>query len=54
MSIPKVIGWIVIIWVLYAVIAHPANSAQMTHNAMTDLRNAGDNMVMFVNGIVGE
>ncbi|HEY4006289.1 MAG TPA: hypothetical protein VGM60_14055 [Pseudonocardia sp.] len=52
MTLPRLFGWVMVIFVLYVIISQPTNAAGMTHGALRDMRSAGDSMINFVGGVV--
>ncbi|HEY2193201.1 MAG TPA: hypothetical protein VGH76_13010 [Actinomycetospora sp.] len=49
----RVIGWLVTILVLYAIISQPATAANTTSNLASGLASAGQQVVVFVQSVVG-
>jgi hypothetical protein len=49
----RVIGWIVVILVLYAIITQPVTAAATTTNLASGLANAGQQIVVFIQSVAG-
>ncbi|NMO93258.1 hypothetical protein [Actinomycetospora sp. TBRC 11914] len=49
----RVIGWIVGILILYAIISQPTQAAATTNNLASGLASAGQQVVVFVQSVVG-
>ena len=52
MSLARLLGIVVIVWLLYVIIGNPVGAAGMTHGILADLRSAGDSMITFVDRVV--
>lgn len=50
MSLLKLLGWAGVVFVLYIVLAHPTNAADVLNNLLGDLRNAADSLIIFLRG----
>jgi len=49
----RVVGWIVAILILYAIISQPRTAAATTTNLASALAGAGQQVVVFVQSVVG-
>ena len=48
----KTVGWLVIVFVLYTVVAHPDRAAGMTDRSLIHLRSAGDSVINFCDHVL--
>ncbi|MCD2192053.1 hypothetical protein LQ327_01435 [Actinomycetospora endophytica] len=51
MSIGRVVGWIVVLLVLYAIITQPTQSAATTSNLASGLAHAGQQTIVFIQSV---
>ena len=49
MTLRKVIGWAVVVFVIYYLATDPTGAAHALHGAFNGLRSAGNSMARFVN-----
>jgi hypothetical protein len=52
MNLARLLGILVVVWLLYVIIGNPVGAAGMTHGILADLHSAGDSMITFVDGVV--
>ena len=51
MNLKKLVGFLVVIFVLFWIISQPGNASGTVNGLMANLREAGDSLVTFISGV---
>ncbi|GAA5158829.1 hypothetical protein GCM10023321_39110 [Pseudonocardia eucalypti] len=51
MNLKKLVGFLVVIFVLFWIISQPGNASGTVNNLLANLRDAGESLVTFIGGV---
>ncbi|GAA5161543.1 hypothetical protein GCM10023321_45900 [Pseudonocardia eucalypti] len=52
MNVKRLVGWAVVIFVLFWIISAPGNASGSVNNLLSNLNDAGTSMTNFVGGVI--